>query len=184
MKFKTSHKIGGAALGATMIAAIVSQNVAFTPIWEGMDKVARYDRIGTGHPLTWCYGQTPADGGNVKPGQVFTKTECDAQLAESLPKYLDAIVPCINGAIAPKDLPVKVWASLVDAAYNAGPGAVCKSPMVAKINKGDVRGGCEAFRGWYVRSAGEVRKGLIARRSGIDARKSERQLCLEGVEGK
>jgi lysozyme len=72
---------------------------------------------------------------------------------------------------------------LVDAAYNAGPAAVCKSPMVKKMNAGDVAAGVRAFEGWYVRSDGKVRKGLVARRSGIkgDKRKSEMQLCLEGV---
>jgi lysozyme len=73
-------------------------------------------------------------------------------------------------------------AALLDAAYNAGPAAVCRSPMVARINAGDLRAGCDAFRGWYVRSAGQERKGLVARRSGIgDGRKSERDLCLEGL---
>jgi hypothetical protein len=72
--------------------------------------------------------------------------------------------------------------ALLDASYNAGPGAVCKSSMVAKINAGDIRGGCNAFTGWYVRSDGQVRKGLVARRQGIgDGRKSERDLCLEGL---
>jgi hypothetical protein len=50
------------------------------------------------------------------------------------------------------------------------------------MNEGSIKAGCEAFRGWYVRSDGQVRKGLIARRSGIgDGRKSERDLCLEGL---
>src|SRR5207248_1431316 len=73
--------------------------------------------------------------------------------------------------------------ALVDAAYNAGPAAVCRSQMVAKMNAGDFTGGCKAFQGWFIRSDGQVRKGLVARRSGIsgDKRKNEMQLCLEGV---
>lgn len=158
-------------------AGVITACVAFTPVWEGMDKTARKDRIGTGHPITYCYGQT-SEFGDVKEGQRFNKAECDAKLAESLPKYLNQIEPYLH----PKaPLPDKVVASLLDAAYNAGPGAVSRSPMVAKINAGDVKGGCEAFKGWYVRSDGQVRTGLIARRSGIDSRKSEMQLCLEGV---
>ncbi len=190
IRLKASHAVGGvsaaAMLGATMYAAIINQNVNFTPQWEGMDRVARYDKIGTGHPLTWCYGQTPADASGVKPGQVFTKVECDAQIAKSLPKYLDGVVTGYKGARDPRTIPVKVWSALVDAAYNAGVGAVLKSPMMARLNAGDLRGACEAFAGWYVRSAGVVRPGLIARRSGRpgDVRKSERALCLEGVEGR
>lgn len=154
---------------------IIACCVAFTPIWEGMDPVAKRDAIGTGHPVTYCYGQT-AEFGDVKVGTRFTKSECDEKLAESLPKYLEQIEPCVH-----VDVPDKTMASLLDASYNAGPAAVCRSPMVAKMNAGDLEAGCKAFKGWYIRSDGQVRKGLVARRSGIDSRKSEEQLCLEGL---
>lgn len=167
----------GVVLTGAMVAAIVASLVAFTPQWEGMDRVARRDAIGTGHPTTYCYGQTD-EFGAVKVGQRFTKVECDAKLAESLPKYVEGVAKCATHVF-----PTKVWAALVDAAYNAGPAAVCRSPMMAHINAGRYEAGCRAFEGWYVRSAGAVRKGLIARRSGVpgDARKSERDLCLEGA---
>ncbi len=165
-------------LAAGTAAAVISATTAFTPVWEGMDVVAKKDLIGTGHPVTYCYGQTD-EFGAVKVGTRFTKQQCDDALAKSLPKYLDAIAPCVT-----VDLPVKTWASLLDAAYNAGPRAVCKSPMVAHFNSGDLEGGCEAFKGWYVRSAGQVRRGLIARRSGIDSRKSELELCHDGLQTK
>jgi lysozyme len=163
------------ALGAGS-AAVIAATVAFLPNWEGMDKVAKKDMIGTGHPITYCYGQT-SEFGDVKVGTHFTKRECDEKLAESLPFYLVKIQTCIKVA-----LPAKTMVSLLDASYNAGSAAVCRSPMVAKMNAGDLRGGCNAFAGWYVRSDGMVRKGLVARRSGIgDGRKSERDLCLEGL---
>lgn len=165
-------------LPAATAAAVIATAVGFTPIWEGMDVVAKKDMIGTGHPVTYCYGQT-SEFGDVKVGTRFTKKQCDEKLAQSLPKYLDAITPCVN-----VDLPAKTWASLLDAAYNAGPRAVCKSPMVAYFNAGAMEKGCEAFKGWYVRSAGQVRRGLIARRSGIDSRKSELELCREGLQEK
>lgn len=167
----------GIALSGAMVAAIVASLVAFTPQWEGMDKVARRDAIGTGHPVTYCYGQTD-ELGTVKVGQRFTKVECDEKLKKSLPRYVAGVAKC-----ATHIFPVKVWAALVDAAYNAGPAAVCRSPMMAHMNAGRYEAGCNAFAGWYIRSAGKVRKGLIARRSGVpgDARQSERALCLEGV---
>lgn len=167
----------GVALTGAMVAAIVAALVSFTPQWEGMDKVARRDAIGTGHPVTYCYGQTD-EFGTVHIGQRFTKVECDAKLAESLPRYVAQVAKCATHVF-----PVKVWAALVDAAYNAGPAAVCRSQMMTHINAGRYEQGCRAFEGWYVRSAGVVRKGLIARRSGVpgDVRKSERDLCLEGV---
>ncbi len=166
---KTIATVGGAG-------GVIACCVAFTPTWEGMKSVASRDKIGTGHPVDYCYGQTD-EFGKVKVGTRFTKKQCGEKLAESLPKYLKKIDPCVKVPVAPKTM-----ASLLDASYNAGPAAVCKSPMVAKINAGNIRGGCDAFNGWYVRSAGAVRKGLIARRSGVgDGRKSERDLCLEGL---
>jgi lysozyme len=163
----------GVSVGA---AAVLAVTVSFLPGWEGMDKVAKKDMIGTGHPITYCYGQTD-EFGQVKVGTRFTKKECDEKLAESLPTYLKAIDKCIK-----VPLPVKTVSSLLDASYNAGPAAVCRSPMLAQMNQGNIRAGCAAFKGWYVRSAGKVRNGLIARRSGIgDGRKSERDLCLEGL---
>ncbi len=110
----------------------------------------------------------------MKPGQKFTPAQCDDLLAKSLPRYLGDIEPCIRVA-----LPVKTEAALLDAAYNAGGAAVCRSPMLAKMNAGDIKGGWEAFAHWYVRASGRV-KGLQNRRNG-DSRKGEKQLCLEGL---
>ena len=158
-------------------AGIIAATMSILPGWEGRWLVAKVDRIGTGQPVTYCYGQTD-EFGKVKVGTRFTPQQCDEFLVQSLPKYLAKIQPCVKVPV-----PDKVMGALLDAAYNAGPGAVCKSPMVRKINAGDLRGGCLAFQGWYVRSDGVVRRGLIARRSGLpgDVRKSEMALCLEGV---
>jgi len=159
-------------------AGAIACCVQFTPIWEGMDSVAKRDMIGTGHPITYCNGLTSVDG-KVKVGQHFTKAECDKALAEALPKYWAAIEPHIQ-----IPLPDKTAGSLLDASFNAGPGAVIKSPMLAKMNAGDLVGGCNAFAGWYVRSDGKVRAGLQDRRNGEDhgdKRLSEKGLCLQGV---
>lgn len=172
-----SRRTKGVVISAALMSAIVSTLVGFTPTWEGMDKVAKKDAIGTGHPTTYCYGQTD-EFGRVKVGTRFTKVECDAKLKESLPKYVNGVAKCATHVF-----PEKIWAALVDGSYNAGIAAVCRSPMLKLINDGKYRAGCEAFKGWYIRSAGVVRKGLIARRSGVkgDFRKSERDLCLEGI---
>jgi lysozyme len=181
--FSKAKSLGG--------AAVVAAVVAFTPMWEGTDYVAKRDAIGTGHPITWCHGQTNGDRGpqdQVKVGQRFTKQECDAELQKSIEQvYLPEIAPCVT-----RPVPVKVMAALIDGGYNAGSARICGnkkrgmsvSPMLAKINAGDFKGGCEAFDGWIVRSDGVVRTGLIDRRSGElhgDHRKSERALCLEGA---
>jgi lysozyme len=172
----TAKTLGKA--GAAVTAAIIATAVPFTTAWEGTDYVAQRDMIGTGHPITFCHGQTD-EFGKVKVGQRFTKEQCDAMLAESLPKYLEPIQKC-----TPPGAAIKIMASLLDASYNAGPAAVCRSPMVARLNAGDPVGACNAFPGWYETTSNNgVRKvvpGLQHRRRG-DSRKGELQLCLEGV---
>jgi lysozyme len=161
-------------------AAVIAAATSILVIWEGTDLVAKKDMIGTGHPMTYCHGQTD-EFGKVKEGQRFTPAQCKDLLAKSLPKYLTPLQKCVT-----VELPVKTMAALLDASYNAGPAAVCRSPMVKKMNAGDIKGGCNAFEGWYVRSDGQVRRGLVARRSGLagDKRVNEKQLCLQGwVEG-
>jgi len=150
-------------------AAVIAAVIAFTARQEGTDLVAKRDPVGTGHPITYCHGQTD-EFGKVKVGQRFTPAQCDKKLAESLPKYLVPLEACITADLSPK-----TEGALLDAAYNAGPAAVCKSPMVAKMNAGDLVGGCNAFPGWYIRGDGHVLKGLINRRNG------EKQLCLAGL---
>ncbi len=163
-------------IGTGAAAAVIATTVAFLPAWEGTDLVAKKDMIGTGHPVTYCHGQTD-EFGKVKVGTRFTKEQCAKLLGESLPKYLVPLDKCIK-----VPLPVSVVSALLDASYNAGAGAVCRSPMLKHMNAGNIRAGCDAFKGWYIRSDGQARKGLVARRSGIgDGRKSERDLCLEGL---
>jgi lysozyme len=159
---KATHKVGISA-GAIVAA------MAFIQPWEGLATTAEVDTIGTGHPITYCYGMT-SEAGPVQVGQKFTPKQCSDLLAKTLPKYWDDIEPCVH-----VPLPDKPKAALISAAYNAGPGAVCRSPMLAKMNAGDIKGGCEAFSGWYVRASGRVIQGLVNRRNG------ERKLCLDGA---
>lgn len=161
---KTAHKAGAAGAGALVLAC------SFIQPWEGLWTTAKVDTIGTGRPVTVCYGATKAEIPDLKAGQKFTPQECSDLLKKSLPKYWSGIAPCIHVG-----LPDKAKAALISAAYNAGPAAVCKSPMIAKMNAGDLSGGCSAFASWYVRAQGRVVKGLVNRRSG------EKQLCLEGL---
>jgi lysozyme len=161
---KNAHKAGAAGAGVLVLAC------SFIQPWEGLWTTAKVDTIGTGRPVTVCYGATRSEIPDLKAGEKFTQQECSDLLKKSLPKYWNGIAPCIH-----VDLPDKAKAALISAAYNAGPAAVCKSPMVAKMNAGDLSGGCNAFGTWYVRAQGRVVKGLVNRRAG------EKQLCLEGL---
>lgn len=161
---KTAHKAGAAGAGALVLAC------SFIQPWEGLWTTAKVDTIGTGRPVTVCYGATKAEIPDLKAGQKFTKDECAKLLVKSLPKYWNGISRCVR-----VDLPDSAKAALISAAYNAGPAAVCSSPMVAKMNAGDVAGGCAAFRTWYIRAQGRVVRGLINRRNG------EAALCMNDL---
>lgn len=147
-------------------AAALACALPVTKACEGLWLTAKVDTIGTGQPVTVCYGETE----NVKLGQKFTTQQCDALLAVKLKRYDAEIGHCIH-----VELPDQTRAALIDAAYNAGSAAMCRSSIVTKMNAGDFKGGCEAIANWYIRARGRVVKGLVNRRA------KERKLCLAGL---
>lgn len=170
MPLKPSHKLATKSVAAAALtAAVISAVIPLTTRWEGTDLIAKRDLIGTGHPLTYCHGQTVVDGA-VRAGQRFTPAQCDALLVKSLPKYLNPLLACIK-----RPVPVKVMGAALDAAYNAGPLAVCASPFVRHINAGDLKGACNSLPGWYVYASGMKVRGLINRRL------AEQKFCEEGI---
>jgi lysozyme len=132
-------------------------------VFEGCDLTAKKDMIGTGHPLTWCHGETI---GNVRAGQKFTHAECDAMLAARLPSYWAAIEPCIRVATSDNE---KI--AYTSTAYNIGSAGVCHSSMVRKLNSGDHVGACDALM-QYTHASGKFVQGLANRRT------AERKICL------
>jgi lysozyme len=94
--------------------------------------------------VTWCFGETEG-----KPKDRYTSAECAGLLRNRLAKdYAPKIAACVPQVA--NERRIKVFAALLDAAYNAGPDAVCKSPMRARIVAGDLAGSCSAYVGWYV----------------------------------
>jgi lysozyme len=164
---KTAKTAGAAGAGAILLAVAVLQPL------EGLWTTAKVDNIGTGDPVTVCYGATRAEIPDLKVGDKYTKQQCIDLLKKSVPKYWSEIASCIHVS-----LPDSAKAALISASYNAGPSAVCNSPMVAKFNAGDVYGGCDSFEGWYVRAKGRVVQGLINRRN------AEKAMCLHGLHQK
>jgi lysozyme len=160
---KNIHKagIGVATAGAIALA------LPYIKQFEGYWPTVKIDWIGTGHPPTGGYGETE----NVRLGETHNEAFWSDRLKMRLPQYFAKIAPCIH-----VELPDSAEAALISAAYNAGPAAVCRSPMLARMNAGNIRGGCEAFRGWYIMASGRVIQGLINRRN------QERALCLSGLD--
>jgi lysozyme len=151
-------------------AAVAALILVLTPHWEGMDLTAKPDRLANGL-LTWCIGQTTYDDKTVKPGQKFTVPECLERFKKDIPRYLAPIEKCVH-----VDLTDHQWSSLFDASYNAGPAAVCKSPMVNLFNAGQPDAACDAFANWHEYAGGQWRKGLANRRR-LDPKWSDRTWC-------
>ena len=147
-------------------AAAIAAAVPAVKAYEGLWLVAKVDTIGTGRPVTACYGETE----NVRLGQRFTKQECYELLAVKLRRYDAEIGGCIRVV-----LPDATRAAMVSFAYNVGSAGACRSAVIRKMNAGDIRGGCEALMQW-TRAQGHVVAGLVNRRA------KERALCLKGLE--
>jgi lysozyme len=154
---KTTITVASAAAIAAALPAVKA--------YEGLWLTAKVDTIGTGRPVTACYGETE----NVRLGQKFTKQECDDLLAVKLKRYDAEIGRCILVT-----LPDYTRAALVSFAYNVGSAAACRSSTIQKMNEGDIRGGCNALMQW-THAQGHVVQGLVNRRE------KERKLCLAGL---
>ena len=159
---QTAKKVGaaGAIGGAIALASL------FIQPWEGLWTTAKVDRIGTGQPVTWCYGETE---GPVKVGERFTPKQCSEMLEKKLPRYNAEISKCIHVPISDK-----TRAAFISFAYNVGSHGFCHSSAARLLNAGNARGACNALMQW-TRARGRVVRGLVNRRS------AERRLCLEGL---
>lgn len=148
-------------------AACLAMAVPAVKAYEGYWPTVKVDTIGTGRPCTGGYGETEG----VRCGETHNEKYWADKLQVRLRDEYDArIGQCIH-----VELPDSVRAAALSASYNAGPAAVCRSPMVARWNAGDLRGGCNALAGWYIRAQGHVVQGLINRRA------KERRLCLSDL---
>lgn len=154
-------------------AACLAVACASVKAYEGYAPTVKPDRLAAGLP-TGGYGETEG----VRLGETHSEKYWSDRLQRRLAdEYDSGIGRCIH-----VDLPDGVRAMAISASYNAGVSAVCHSPMVAKWNAGDIRGGCKAIRGWRVGS--HPRKGgpLVVQRGLVNRRNSEAAKCLAAVD--
>lgn len=142
--------------------------------WEGFAPTVVPDRLANGLP-TGGYGETEG----VRLGETHDEKFWSARLAKRLSDDYDAgIGKCIT-----VELPDSARAAAISVAYNAGVGALCASTIVKKWNAGDVRGGCEAIRGWRVGSHPHGPNGPLVIQRGLQNRRNdEAKLCLSGID--
>lgn len=127
------------------------------------------------HIVTWCYGETQG-----KPKDRYTDAECKNLLQNRLARdYAPAIAKCLPQLADEKR--IKTFAAFLDAAYNAGPRAVCKSRMARSVKAGNWVGACNGFYGWYT-TATDRRTGRHIQLRGLEIRReNEAKLCRSGL---
>lgn len=167
---KTAITVASAAALAICLPAVKKS--------EGYWPTAKIDTVGTKRPCTGGYGSTEG----IKCGETHSETYWANLLKVRLADNYDREI----GACIHVQLPDSARAAMITTAYNAGSAAVCRSPMVAKMNAGDVKGGCEAlltkdangnYNGWYIRAQGKILPGLINRR------RDDMKMCLAYLKG-
>lgn len=136
--------------------------------FEGFAAKPYVDRVGTEHPVTWCYGETVADTHGKAPPltATFTKAQCQQYLAADLQKYDAGVKSCIH-----VPLPPHREAALVSFAYNLGVATLCRSSVSRYLNAGNIVAGCHAMLP-FDHASGRTVAGLTRRRQ------AEEQMCL------
>jgi len=148
----------GPAVGV-MIAAAVAAVTPMTSAFEGTRLKPYRDPVGV---ETVCTGETQVA---MHP---YTVEQCADMLRKDLSqKYASAVIACTPD-VATR---INTFAAAIDAAYNAGPGAYCRSPMADHFRARQWQQGCEAFRGWHVYGL----PGLARRRD------AESSLCMKDL---
>ena len=127
---------------------------------------------------TKCWGDTR----NVVVGQEYTFEECSRSLNEHMVELVQPLTRCIKGFA---DLPDKTKAAIASMTYNIGSGAMCKSSIVQRMNRGDLQGGCKRMAEIY-KYATDRKTGKKVALKGLERRRNyESAMCLAGLkEGK
>jgi lysozyme len=151
------------------IAAAVAVSATVTAGYEGLRTKPYYDPA---HVLTVCYGETE------RQMRTYSSTECFALLKDrQTADYAPSIAKCVPAFADPRHR--YAFAASIDASYNAGISAFCRSRMARAFNGGNWIGGCKLFSGWYatarINGKPTPLKGLQRRRE------AERALCLRDL---
>lgn len=109
----------------------------------------------------WTIG-VGATGPGIGPDVVWTQGQADTRLAVDLCRFAGYTAALLHGQ---PTTPTQ-FGALVDACYNAGPGNLAKSPMLAAHLARDYASAASAWPLWHVRDRkGVVQPGLLKRRA-------------------
>lgn len=99
------------------------------------------------------------DGTKVKKGDKCTAEQAKAYFAYDLKRFETAVNSGLTILVNQNQ-----FDALVSLTYNIGETAFKKSTLLAKLNKGDLKGAAEQFSVWN-KGGGQVLKGLVRRRT-------------------
>ena len=115
-----------------------------------------------------CFGDTEVEMRD------YTVAECKALLqSRQVRDYAPKVLACVPAFKDEKR--IYAFAASIDAAYNAGVAAFCKSRMARAFNADHWKDGCNGFVGWFETAHGKKFRGLVKRRA------NERALCLKSA---
>lgn len=139
---------------------------------EGVRLTAYLDIVGV---PTICGGITSAAGIKVYIGMPpMTLADCLALMRVQVAKYRNQFIKYLTKATLDMRYPPTRDTAYTSLAFNVGVGTAGKSTATARLNAGDIKGGCEAIT-WFNKAGGRVIRGLVTRRA------EERDLCLKGL---
>ncbi|MGY6552799.1 MAG: lysozyme [Erythrobacter sp.] len=123
--------------------------------------IEAYPDPGTGaEPWTIGWGATGADrfnGGRIRPGTVWTQSQCDQRLAEDLARYAADVARALGNAPTSQGQ----FDAMVSFHYNTG--AIARATLTRKHIAGDYQGAAAEFARWN-KAGGRVLRGLTRRR--------------------
>lgn len=144
------------------VAVVTASLISFVALWEGDERVAYADKLAYGVP-TVCNGHT---GPDVRVGDVWTKSQCDAVLIGNLEKHGQGLLACVTVPINQNQ-----FDALSSWTFNVGVGAACSSTLVRLLNQGQYINACNQLPRWN-RAGGREVRGLTNRRN------AEKAICL------
>lgn len=152
---------------AVLIAAAVGISAPMATYFEGTVL----------HPYNDGYGyESVCNGERNVPMHDYTRSQCmDMLKTEQARQYGPEVYVC-SPEIAHN---LFFFGAAIDAAWNAGAGGWCHSPMAKLFRAGKIIQACEAFRTWRATAHGRLVKGLQRRRD-YDPM-SEYHTCLKGM---
>src|ERR1035437_413285 len=103
----------------------VMATVVCLTLWEGFAPVGHHNRIDPPGVNTVCFGHIK----DVQIGDRYTKIQCQAMLAQDLPRYEKMLEAAIH-----VPLPGYRHAAILSFTYNVGGGALKKSSVARKLN--------------------------------------------------